>query len=519
MPRTRSSLSAFSRTLFRYLFLPTLIAAVWLYLYPIIHGCSFPSASTNYDGNQTAPFRLLALGDPQLEGDSSLPAPNAPAFPSLRGFLNGRKDWSSVARDVLLKDIPKLAQGYRKQLDLWGNDYYLAHIYRHVRWWTQPTHTIVLGDLLGSQWIDDDEFEWRARRFWGRTFAGGVKVPDDIMEEEGRTEALGNDKEWEDRIMVIPGNHDIGYAGDINQGRVERFERVFGRMNWDITFTLNSSLSGPSLHLVLLNSMNLDSPAFSRSLQDQTQAFLSRQLSTPASSPNHATVLLTHIPLHKPAGICTDAPFFDYFPSWNGGGIKEQNHLSEETSKDLLDRLLSTAAERSLHNDWCETCYSNSIYYPSRPKAIILNGHDHEGCDSFHHLVSDPATTRPGWETIPHTLSHLSYAVRALGTQPWLREITVRSMMGQYGGNAGMLSAWWEGDVDLNATGAPGLRKGGWRFEYSTCELGVQHWWWGTHTLVVIEVALGAVWVLAKLLDALGGGKERIRQGRKEKRG
>lgn len=57
-----------------------------------------------------------------------------------------------------------------------------------------------------------------------------------------------------------------------------------------------------------------------------------------------------------------------------------------------------------------------------------------------------------------------------------VREITVRSMMGEFGGNAGMLSVWFDWD---------GLA---WRYEYATCELGVQHVWWVTYILLFSAV-------------------------------
>jgi hypothetical protein len=57
-----------------------LLSTTWLYLlYPYLHSCAFP--------DPTAPFRLLALGDPQLEGDSSLPDPHARVFKSLEFFV------------------------------------------------------------------------------------------------------------------------------------------------------------------------------------------------------------------------------------------------------------------------------------------------------------------------------------------------------------------------------------------------------------------------------------------------
>src|SRR5580700_6772364 len=91
----------------------SLIATTYLYLYPVFDHCAFPSpkedpsvsylntlrehlSSPAYNASLTAPFRLLALGDPQLEGDTSID-PDAASFPNLAKFwedallLNGKQ--------------------------------------------------------------------------------------------------------------------------------------------------------------------------------------------------------------------------------------------------------------------------------------------------------------------------------------------------------------------------------------------------------------------------------------------
>src|SRR5699024_3343364 len=92
-----SLLSLARRLLF--VLLPLAIAAtIYLYLYPVFHGCAFPLPRKTEEGvgkqstnpllatfrqhvgtasaDEPAIFRLLVLADPQLEGDSSLPSPD-----------------------------------------------------------------------------------------------------------------------------------------------------------------------------------------------------------------------------------------------------------------------------------------------------------------------------------------------------------------------------------------------------------------------------------------------------------
>ncbi|QSS61865.1 hypothetical protein I7I51_04042 [Histoplasma capsulatum] len=247
----------------------SITSIVYLYSYPIFHGCNFPptapSASSNlssplpilntlrqhvdiphldmskYTG--AAPFRLLVLADPQLEGDSSLPNPKDSFLKRLAGYreaITSADTWDDVLlailgslRDMLLVDLPRSLRATRKRIDLFGNDFYLAHIYRSLHWWSKPTHVTVLGDLIGSQWVTDGEFERRAWRYWNRVFRGGVRVDDDITitgseDVHGRDVKVvedlpldmqggdGTTGPWERRIINVAGNHDVGYAGDIS---------------------------------------------------------------------------------------------------------------------------------------------------------------------------------------------------------------------------------------------------------------------------------------------------------------
>ncbi|PSN65300.1 hypothetical protein BS50DRAFT_55043 [Corynespora cassiicola Philippines] len=524
------------------------VGTTWLYLYPVLHGCGFPQPPR---GSVRAPFRLLALGDPQLEGDSSLPDPTRPSFPSLKYFKSDMRNagswrrrrqmikqtWPGVRRDAL-----KWLEGLRKRLDLWGNDLYLAHIVRSLRWWTGPSHVAVLGDLLGSQWVSDGEFERRAGRYWDTVFKGMERVPDEIMlgdrekEVQGRKwggtlEVLGDDKRWENRVINIVGNHDIGYAGDIDEGRVKRFEKAFGSVNWDIVFTLPAA-NGPeveakdaaALRIVVLNSMNLDTPAWSSELQRETYDFLNYLVtsSRPVEDKTHATILLTHIPLLKEPGICVDSPYFDFFES--GQGVREQNMLSDYASKVVLESIFGLSQNHEVDGQGFGR------------RGIIIDGHDHEGCDVLHwikqpgipsrcpedaqsiqltasesvvdllasgnHTDSDASDSQPEepwspkWEALRYPHPPLMTAPNGecveLQHVPSMREITLRSMMGDFSGYAGFLSAWFDESAG---------EKGEWQLEFNTCGAGVQHWWWAVHIIDLVLVAFLVVGSLVRLSE------------------
>ncbi|CAK7234661.1 hypothetical protein SCUCBS95973_009011 [Sporothrix curviconia] len=574
--------AALLRNALRLLVPVSVVLTVYIYLYPFFNQCAFPlppastanltSSSTSSPStaaflktlgvhlpppassllggsspdlaNRTfAPFRLLALGDPQLEGDTSIP--NAHSDTSFPNLLHAWRlatlqpipneddnDDSDYVHPVLRErvrqtlhdlvdfwflDIPNTFESGRKRIDLFGNDFYLAHIARVMRWWAVPTHVSVLGDLLGSQWVDDDEFERRAGRFWGRVLKGGERVPDELAlfpEEEydlaGYLGVAANSTDadeaevWTRRIINVAGNHDIGYAGDITPERLARFERAFGKANYELRFELpldrlsaearpvaynatsnpDSAYLVPELRIINLNDMNLDTPAVSGDIQDQTYAFVNAIINTASAVEykGHFTIVLTHIPLYKPEGVCVDAPHFAFHD--DDGTLREQNLLSADASEGFLQGIFGMHGDRSAPGGG------------QGRRGVILNGHDHEGCDTFHyinqsHLIQ--AEDRK-WEVARwHVAAEAGILGRERDGLPGVREITVRSMMGEFGGNAGLLSAWFdEGAWE-------------WRFEYATCALGKQHWWWAVHVVDLVTVGVLLVFAGVAGVEAATG--------------
>ncbi|KAJ9650169.1 hypothetical protein H2198_010517 [Neophaeococcomyces mojaviensis] len=622
----------------RIIVLVSIISTTYLYLYPFWSGCAFPSNSgsssdalkdtlgrhiglAEVDNTQLAPFRLLVLADPQLEGDSSLPDPEDALLAKLRSH-GGRLRQSDltalghtifdVTTEFLVDDIPRALWATRKTLDLFGNDYYLAHIYRTLNWWFRPTHVTVLGDLIGSQWVSDEEFKWRGWRYWNRVFAGSGNVEDEYMsmhEQEVDSQSLlpldPTVSDWRRQVINIAGNHDIGYAGDISSSRIERFERTFGRVNWDIKFTYpqhlipanRTSTDIPGLHLIVLNSMLLDTPALNSTLQQETYSYInnlitSRLFPVDETGNNSFTLLLTHVPLHKSEGVCIDAPFFDFWDftdadgEFESGGLKEQNHLSQHVSE---QGILQAIFGKSGNLD--------ATMGGVGRKGLILNGHDHEGCDVVHYVErynatpvvevttevddttssqstnegpwkdedflltnqtevlspepestgdnndeqhqaqnststsssnnasetppTDPSDLSPELSSATTSSSSITASTEPTPTPTWrwgsvrtrqyppppprlpsssaaaipdptisLREITLRSMMGSYSGNAGLLSLWFN------------FTSGAWEYSFTTCAAGVQHIWWAVHVIDIVAVlsllAWGVEWVISR---------------------
>ncbi|OKL56508.1 hypothetical protein UA08_08321 [Talaromyces atroroseus] len=558
------------RILFTILLPLSLTSAISLYLYPVLQGCAFPVPATNTandsasqwvrngvvntlfqhaaawsssmpilpqfpphnNSSEPAIFRLLVLADPQIEGDSSLPSPDDEFVPRLRRHWATLRSSSfntqtlkDVAHTIAFEDFPSAFRAARKRLDLLGNDYYLAHIYRTLSWWSRPTHVTVLGDLIGSQWVNDEEFENRAWRYWNRVFRDGERVNDDITISHGEDENLETlqryNSSWANRIINIAGNHDIGYAGDVSKRRLERFEQAFGRANWDIRF-VHPPLEGgkqeedsntqtrPTLHIINLNDLTLDGPPFDQDIQSDSYAYINDILnhrSHPVEDQTSFTLLLTHVPLHKREGVCVDGPYFTFFDHDDGtnnnpasrfrkGGLREQNHLSEYVSTNaILEGIFGMSADS----------HSSPANGQGR-RGLILTGHDHEGCDVIHFINrtddSDALDAKHSesyhWDATRYHHHHYPPT-----PNPSIREVTMRSMMGQYDGNAALLSLWFDSDPAVNQ----------WQYEIQMCPAGVQHIWWAVHGLAfACLIGLGIVTILRVLELAFwpsrgGGGK------------
>lgn len=229
------------------------------------------------------------------------------------------------------------------------------------------------------------------------------------------------------QIVNVSGNHDIGYHGEITEERVSRFKERFGLLNYVVH-------EEPAWRLVVLNSLSLDGPPFNDSFHNDTTTFLDSLKGFEGS-----TVLVTHIPLYKSTGVCRDGPQFEYYPGEQGKGLKQQNHLGRESSDLVL----------------------NSVF--NEKGGVILAGHDHEGCMcSYSPTNALDDNGLPLWESNPGLHSGI------------VQEMTVRSVMGEFGGNVALVSS------SVN----PETNSLCWNL--SLCRFHVQHIWWATQVITIL---------------------------------
>ncbi|ODV62923.1 Ted1p [Ascoidea rubescens DSM 1968] len=391
-------------------------------------------------------IRLLAFGDPQINGN-----------------------WP---------DTP-----YQKRLDNYGNDYYLGHIASVMRKRLQPTHISVMGDLFSSQWILDSEYFNRTRRFLTRLFPQPERHTEyvldfinnhdhcDWMDYYEKTlnipfDTLEYDYEdvydWtnssltepgEDALFInITGNHDVGYSGDITWQHMARYKKLFGKDNYWIEYNKNTS---HAWRLVVLNTMALEGPPLVDRFLEETWDFVKR---LDEREFNGSTVLITHIPFYKREGLCIDGPYTEYYDETSSerepyklGFLRAQNFISNESTQIIF----------------------NTIFKNGKP-GMILTGHDHEGCENYFSKDIDTGV----WIASKNITNPSRY----------IKEVTVRSMMGEYYGNTGLMTGIFNTEKQL------------WDFHYSVCPFQIQHVWWATKIVSIIAIFMKSLTYIFKNL-------------------
>lgn len=369
---------------------------------------------------------------------------------------------------------------YIKRLDNYGNDFYLGHIYNTMYNRLHPSHVVVMGDLFSSQWILDSEFYNRTYRFVERLFPRDEEYKQHVieaytkhedydwrkwLEDEKKMDPLHRFKsrvydnvyDWvhQDRttpnyenplFINLTGNHDIGYSGDATWQHMARFHYLFGQNNYVINYNKGTDREW---RIVVVDSLTLEGPALQPEFVNYTWSFLDHLREYENPNFKGTTILLTHIPMYKKAGLCRDGPEHRYYDEsyerepFKLGLLRSQNHLSFETTQKLLN-----------------------IVFPNPDQGgIILTGHDHEGCDDWYNFDNDGT-----WVA--------SKTKDASNKQP-IREIVVRSMMGDFDGQTGILT----GQFDQNR----------WNFNFTYCSFTVQHWWWASKVAILVAILLKSI--------------------------
>lgn len=457
-----------------------LFSNLFIYTYPSIHPgrCSWARTKNDKFVDVSLPKGLSTTNKVKI---------------TVQNYFNDLFGYTENTEDSAVEDIHFMAFGdpqikgifkntpYNTRLDIFGNDYYLGHIYSMMKKRLKPSHVAVLGDLFSSQWIGDSEFYNRTYRYMDRIFQRDtteiVNIKENHHDEEGQYKtdwkAWGDQfKEYYENNMTFPfgysdvyswnpnqenflfinisGNHDCGYSGDATYQHMSRYYDMFGKDNYWIEYDTNTD---HPWRIVVLNSLLLDGPPLQQEFVDATWEFL-YQLFERRFEGN--TILLSHVPFYKEEGLCVDGPEFRYYPEvferepYKANLLRSQNHQSKETSEKVL----------------------NLVFDNDKP-GIVLTGHDHEGCETIYNKFKNgtwEATRKPVYED---TLAHI-------------QEVTVRAMMGEFYGNTGLITGHFNKSLKT------------WEWKFSLCPFAIQHVWWIAKVSALIS---GFLWSFIVLLN------------------
>jgi len=263
-------------------------------------------------------------------------------------------------------------------------DLYMSRSYDSIVDLLNPSTVIFLGDLFdgGREWGSDQMAHYHTDALIPDDPAGfpdWKALKDDYwLSEYARFSKIFPSTPYRRTIQSLPGNHDIGIGNNIKESVLERFRLFFGDGNSLLTLGNHSIilLDTPSL----LNDVNprIRNPPqdFLDSLPDllsptSLQPHVIQNASTPAppspakANPN-PVILLSHIPLHRPA----DTPCGPHRQSRNpiriGGGYQYTNTLPEPLSREILRK---TNAEHVFSGDDHDACTVVHEYEDGKRKA------------------------------------------------------------------------------------------------------------------------------------------------------
>ncbi|XP_064006313.1 metallophosphoesterase 1 isoform X3 [Pogoniulus pusillus] len=202
------------------------------------------------------------------------------------GDHRGEKETSaSVLKAIVLADTHLLGEIKGHWLDKLRREWQMERSFQTALWLLQPDIVFILGDVF-------DEGKWSSPQAWA----------DDVRRFEKMFQCPVSTE-----LVVVVGNHDIGFHYEMTAYKVNRFEKVFN-------FTSGKLITRKGINFILVNSVAMegDGCALCRASEAKLVA-LSHQLNCSQQKPNRSDkrcsnveklpssepILLQHYPLYR----------------------------------------------------------------------------------------------------------------------------------------------------------------------------------------------------------------------------
>ncbi|KAK2815049.1 hypothetical protein Q7C36_023315 [Tachysurus vachellii] len=259
-----------------------------------------------------------------------------------------RCSWPEIAekRDplrVLFLSDPHLLGAIRGHwFDKLRREWQMERSFQTALFLLRPEMIFILGDVF-------DEGKWSSPKDWG----DDVKRFKQIFNHSSDTE-----------LVVLIGNHDIGFHHEMTSYKLERFEKVFNVTSAKIltkrgiNFLLVNSVALHGDHCPICQGVEEKLYSLAQQLNCSTQSDVMKHLCRDIQSyPSTAPIILQHYPLYRTSDAqCTGkdaAPLNERYQHFQ----ERYDVLSQDASKKLLR--------------WFQP-------------RLILSGHTHSSCEVFH---------------------------------------------------------------------------------------------------------------------------------------
>ncbi|KAG9479083.1 hypothetical protein GDO78_012634 [Eleutherodactylus coqui] len=241
-------------------------------------------------------------------------------------------DPTSTLKAMFLSDTHLLGEITGHWFDKLRREWQMERAYQSAIWLLQPDIVFILGDLF-------DEGKWSNSKSWENDVARFQS----IFRHPPHTE-----------LLVVVGNHDIGFHYEMTAHKLNRFEKAFN-------FTSGKVVSRKGINFVLVNSVALegDDCIICRAAEDQILE-VSRQLSCSR----------LHYPLYRESDSeCT-----------------EEDSASPEEKKVLFKERYDVLSQDA----------SQKLLRLIQPR-LILSGHTHSACRVLHGNVPEISVPSFSW--------------------------------------------------------------------------------------------------------------------------
>ncbi|XP_075682553.1 metallophosphoesterase 1 [Rhinoderma darwinii] len=276
-------------------------------------------------------------------------------WPKLKTVISPRT--TAPLKAMFLSDTHLLGEITGHWFDKLRREWQMERAYQSTIWLLQPDIVFILGDLF-------DEGKWSNSKAW--------------EDDAARFQSMFRHPPHTELVVVV-GNHDIGFHYEMTEHKLNRFEKTFN-------LTSGKVVSRKGINFVLVNSVALegDNCIICRTAEDQIVE-LSRQLNCSRMKshkdsvekcrsvhplPPSAPILLQHYPLYRKSDSeCTG-----------------EDSASPEEKKVLFKEKYDVLSQDA----------SQKLLWLIQPR-LILSGHTHSACRMLHGKVPEISVPSFSW--------------------------------------------------------------------------------------------------------------------------